>query len=161
SALREEAKACDINGGGLKKWADTRWHTMYDCVDSIMRHKVPLENLKCEKPETLSTAVLSVLRSRAFFDDVRALAFTLRPIKQSIAALESQSCTLADCFLGLARLGAAIKKLPNNDHRVFRQQCISVFNRRYAEFADPIYLLCFFLHPYYTVFNSVLYNYII
>ncbi|CAB4413287.1 unnamed protein product [Rhizophagus irregularis] len=150
SALREEAKACDINGGGLKKCADTRWHTMYDCVDSIMRHKVPLENLKCEKPETLSTAVLSVLRSRAFFDDVRALAFTLRPIKQSIAALESQSCTLADCFLGLARLGAAIKKLPNNDHRVFRQQCISVFNRRYAEFADPIYLLCFFLHPYYT-----------
>ncbi|CAB4404603.1 unnamed protein product [Rhizophagus irregularis] len=150
SALREEAKACNINGGGLKKWTDTRWHTMYDCVDSIMRHKVPLENLKCEKPETLSTAVLSVLRSCAFFDDVRALAFTLHPIKQSIAALESQSCTLADCFLGLARLGAAIKKLPNNDHRVFRQQCISVFNRHYAEFADPIYLLCFFLHPYYT-----------
>ncbi|PKY58595.1 hypothetical protein RhiirA4_512977 [Rhizophagus irregularis] len=67
-----------------------------------------------------------------------------------VPSLESQSCTLADCFLGLARLGAAIKKLPNNDHRVFRQQCISVFNRRYAEFADPIYLLCFFLHPYYT-----------
>ncbi|CAG8628466.1 16073_t:CDS:2 [Rhizophagus irregularis] len=150
SALKEEAKACGISGGGLKKWVNTRWHTMYDCVDSIMRHKVPLENLKCEKPKNLSTAVLSVLRSRAFFDDVRALAFTLRPIKQSIAALESQSCTLADCFLGLAKLGAAIKKLPNNDHRVFRQQCISIFNRRYAEFADPIYLLCFFLHPYYT-----------
>lgn len=46
SALREEAKACDINGGGLKKWVDTRWHTMYDCVDSIMRHKVPLENVR-------------------------------------------------------------------------------------------------------------------
>ncbi|PKK57678.1 hypothetical protein RhiirC2_797601 [Rhizophagus irregularis] len=75
--------------------------------------------LKCEKPETLSTAVLSVLRTCAFFDDVHALAFTLHPIKQSIAALESQSCTLADCFFGLARLGAAIKKLPNNDHRPF------------------------------------------
>uniref|UniRef100_U9U5I7 Uncharacterized protein n=1 Tax=Rhizophagus irregularis (strain DAOM 181602 / DAOM 197198 / MUCL 43194) TaxID=747089 RepID=U9U5I7_RHIID len=69
SALKEEAKACGISGGGLKKWVDTRWHTMYDCVDSIMRHKVPLENLKCEKPKNLSTAVLSVLRSRAFFDD--------------------------------------------------------------------------------------------
>ncbi|GES88062.1 zinc finger BED domain-containing protein 1-like [Rhizophagus clarus] len=39
----EEAKVCDVSSGGLKKWADTRWHTMYDCVDSIMRHKVPLE----------------------------------------------------------------------------------------------------------------------
>ncbi|PKK63430.1 hypothetical protein RhiirC2_716991 [Rhizophagus irregularis] len=44
-ALKEEVKACDINGGRLKKWANTRWHTMYDCVDSIMRHKVPLENV--------------------------------------------------------------------------------------------------------------------
>src|SRR5277367_1955617 len=98
----------------------------------------------------LSTAVLSVLRSRAFFDDVCALTFTLRPIKQSIAVLESQTCTLANCFFGLAKLGAAIKKLPNNNHRTFRHQCISIFNHRYTEFADPIYLLCFFLHPSYT-----------
>jgi hypothetical protein len=93
---------------------------------------------------------LSVLRSRAFFDDVRALAYTLRPIKQSIATLESQTCTLADCFFGLAKLGTAIKKLPENDHHAFRRQCISIFNHRYAEFADPIYLLCFFLDPSYT-----------
>ncbi|PKK79757.1 hypothetical protein RhiirC2_842359 [Rhizophagus irregularis] len=44
SALKEEAKTCDISDGGLKKWVDTRWHTMYDCVDSIMRHKTLLEN---------------------------------------------------------------------------------------------------------------------
>ncbi|RGB32906.1 hypothetical protein C1646_762296 [Rhizophagus diaphanus] len=35
SALKEEAKACGISGGGLKKWVDTRWHAMYECVDSI------------------------------------------------------------------------------------------------------------------------------
>ncbi|GBB89589.1 hypothetical protein RclHR1_16300005 [Rhizophagus clarus] len=145
AALKEAAKACEISGGGLKKWVDTRWHTMYDCVDSILRHK-----LKSEIPEILSTAVLSVLQSHAFFDDVRALTCTLRPVKQSIAALESQSCTLADCFFGLAKLGAAIKKLPDNDYQVFHRQCISIFNHRYAEFADPIYLLSFFLHPSYT-----------
>ena len=78
------------------------------------------------------------------------MAFTLRPVKQSIAALESQSCTLSDCFFGLAKLGAAIKKLPDNDYRVFRRQCISAFNNRYVDFSDPIYLLCFFLHPFYT-----------
>ena len=62
------------------------------------------------QPKILSILVLSILRSRAFFDDVRALTCTLRPIKQSIAALESQSCTLANCFFGLAKLGTAIKK---------------------------------------------------
>ncbi|CAG8843726.1 4448_t:CDS:2, partial [Gigaspora margarita] len=29
--------------GGLKRWVDTHWHTMYDCVFLIIRHKVPLE----------------------------------------------------------------------------------------------------------------------
>src|SRR2546430_6939913 len=62
---------------------------------------------------------LSILRSRAFFDDVCALAFALHPIKKAILKLESQSCTLADCFIGLAQLGAAINKLPENDYHVF------------------------------------------
>ena len=91
-----------------------------------------------------------VLQSHAFFDDIYALACTLHPVKQSIAALESQSCTLADCFFRLVKLGTAIKTLPDNDYQVFRQQCILIFNRHYAEFADPMYLLCFFLHPSYT-----------
>ena len=70
--------------------------------------------------EMLSTAVSNVLRSHAFFDNCRILAFTLHPLKKSIATLESQTSTLADCYLGLTRLGAAIKKLPKNDHREFR-----------------------------------------
>ncbi|PKK62093.1 hypothetical protein RhiirC2_790877 [Rhizophagus irregularis] len=74
-------------------------YKMYDCADSIMRHKIPLENLKSENRNSFNSSIISV----AFFDDVRVLVFTLRPIKQSIAALESQSCTLADCFLGLAK----------------------------------------------------------
>ena len=77
------------------------------------------------------------------------LAFTLHPIKKAILKLESRSCTLADCFLGLVQLGAAINKLPENDYRTFRHQCIAIFNKRYREFADPLYLLSFFLHPGY------------
>jgi len=46
ATLKEEAKACEVSGRGLKKWVDTRWHTMYDCVDLILRHKVPLENVR-------------------------------------------------------------------------------------------------------------------
>jgi len=64
----------------------------------------------------LSTAVSSVLQSHAFFDNCHILAFTLHPFKKSIATLESQTNTLADYYLGLARLEAAIKKLLKNDH---------------------------------------------
>ena len=103
--------------------------------------------MRSDYAEMLSTAVLSVLRSHAFFDNCRALAFALHPLKKGIATLESQTSTLADCYLGLARLGAAIKKLPKNDHREFRQNCVAIFNRRFIEFDDDAYLLCFFLHP--------------
>ncbi|RIA92115.1 hypothetical protein C1645_821092 [Glomus cerebriforme] len=63
--------------------------------------------------------------------------------------LESQSCILVDCFLELAQLGTAIKKLPEHDYFTFRHQCIAIFNKCYTEFADPLYLLSFFLHPGY------------
>ena len=103
--------------------------------------------MRLDHADMLSTAVLSVLRSYAFFDNCHVLAFILHPLKKSIATLKSQTCTLADCYLGLAQLGAAIKKLPKNNHKKFQQNCIAIFNRRFKEFDDDVYLLCFFLHP--------------
>ncbi|CAG8652458.1 16000_t:CDS:2, partial [Racocetra fulgida] len=68
----------------------------------------------------------------------------------AISILESQDCLLADCFIGLVHLGAEIKKLPKNDYHSFRQQTITIFNRRFAEFDDNTYILYFILHPRYT-----------
>jgi hypothetical protein len=53
---------------------------------------------------------------------------------------------LANCFIGLVQLGAAINKLLKNDYFTFCRQYIAIFNKRYAEFADLLYLLYFFLH---------------
>ncbi|CAG8854993.1 35711_t:CDS:2, partial [Gigaspora margarita] len=76
--------------------------------------------------------------------------FVLRPIKLAISTLKSQDCSLADCFIDLVCLGAAIKRLLENDHRNFCQQAIAIFNRRFAEFDNNAYILCFFLHSGYT-----------
>ncbi|CAG8843168.1 43381_t:CDS:2, partial [Gigaspora margarita] len=76
-----------VEGGGLKRWVDTCWHTMYDCVFSIIRHKVPLEII-CNR-DNIDILVQSVLRTRAFFDNLYALAFVLHPIKIAISILES------------------------------------------------------------------------
>jgi len=84
--------------------------------------------MKQDHINLLSLPILSILRSRAFFDDVYALS---------------------DCFIGLAQLGAALKTLPDSDHRMFKHQSIAIFNKRFVEFNDNIYLLCFFLHPNY------------
>ena len=46
STLKILAKENLIEGGGLKQWKDTHWHTMYDCVFSVIKHKVPLETVK-------------------------------------------------------------------------------------------------------------------
>ncbi|CAG8819424.1 32776_t:CDS:2, partial [Gigaspora margarita] len=48
------------------------------------------------------------------------------------------------------RLGTAIKKLPENDYCTFHRQAIAIYNRRFAEFDDDAYILCFFLHSGYT-----------
>ena len=45
SALNKEAKNFQVNRGSLKRWVNTRWHTMFDCVDSIRRHKKVLEKV--------------------------------------------------------------------------------------------------------------------
>ncbi|CAG8783129.1 15926_t:CDS:2, partial [Gigaspora rosea] len=108
-----------IEVGGLEQWVDTRWHTMYNCVFSVIRHKVPLEIIRNNNSDILNTSVQAILRTRAFFDDLNALAFVLYPIKIAISTLESRDCSLADCVVSLVRLGTAIKRLPENDYLNF------------------------------------------
>ena len=43
--LKNLAIESGVEGGRLKKWVDTRWHTMYDCVESVIFHRVPLETV--------------------------------------------------------------------------------------------------------------------
>ncbi|CAJ0923918.1 19347_t:CDS:2 [Entrophospora sp. SA101] len=73
--LRTLAKENHVEGGGLKQWVNTHWHTMYDCVLSIINHKVTLEMILNDNPEILNTSVQTILHKRAFFDDLKALAF--------------------------------------------------------------------------------------
>ncbi|POG72207.1 hypothetical protein GLOIN_2v1477862 [Rhizophagus irregularis DAOM 181602=DAOM 197198] len=65
AALKKEAKICNISGGGLKRWVNTQWHTMFDCVDSIRRHKEVLEKLQTDYENLLPQAILTILRSQA------------------------------------------------------------------------------------------------
>lgn len=93
--------------------------------------------------------ICHIVRGRNFFDDLKILAFVLNPIRETVLALEGKRVTLGDCYLNLARLGAAIKKLPRNDNITFYHHCVSTMNTRFKEFDDDNYLLCFFLNPHF------------
>ena len=89
------------------------------------------------------------MRKRGFFQDTNDLAMVIKPVKETIVSLKRQNANIADCFFGLARLGAAIKKIPEEDHKMFRRHCIQVFNTRFEEFDFDEHLLAYFLHPEY------------
>ncbi|CAG8813439.1 22181_t:CDS:2, partial [Gigaspora margarita] len=99
----------------------------------------PLENLRYNSPEILSQVVISILRSCAFFDDVRVLVFILGPVKKAITILESYLCNLADCFCELIYLGTSINKLSLSDHSTFQSYWAHRTFRELLLAADKIF----------------------
>ena len=80
---------------------------------------------------------------------MKELAEILKPIKDAIVVMESDKCTLADCYYELIKLAASIKSIPIEYHRNFRNYCIKKFNNRWNEFDFDEYLIEYFLHPGY------------
>ncbi|CAJ0649903.1 13153_t:CDS:2, partial [Entrophospora sp. SA101] len=76
--------------------------------DSIIRLKRCLEEIRDDHSTSISNnSVISILRSRAFFEDVGYLANTLLPIKLAILEVEGRSTNLADCYISLLRIAAS------------------------------------------------------
>ena len=149
SLLKNKMEEYGVVGGGLKTYVETRWTTVYESASSIVRLKRCLEAIRDEHAQSINPSIVSILRSRGFFDDMQHLSNILLPIKLAILEVEGAQATLADCYISLLKIGAAINKLPRDEYRIFRNHCIQVFNNRYKEFEDPNYLLAFFLHPAY------------
>jgi len=100
-----------------------------------------------EYTNLLIAKIKTIIQGRNFFSDLKILAFILNPLRKTILSLEARTATLADCFLSIARLGAVLKNLPRDFNLNFRNHCYLVMNKRFEEFDDDRYLLCFHLHP--------------
>ena len=73
----------------------------------------------------------------------------IKPIKKALKCLEFKSTTLADCFIEIIKLYAAIKDLPETCQVSFREKCIKIFNRHWKQFDIELYMLVYILHPKY------------
>lgn len=88
-----------------------------------------------------------IILSWNFFNELKVLGFVLNPLCKAVLALERRKADLSDCYLELAHISLAIKKLPRQFNSEFRNYCIERINARFSEFDDDDYLLAFFLNP--------------
>ncbi|CAG8666543.1 10313_t:CDS:2, partial [Diversispora eburnea] len=97
--------------------------------------------------EITNESVKTILKRHGYFEDTQVLAETLKPIRAAIQITESKDTTMADCYINLIKIASAIKDLSSEDYQDFRNHCIKVFNERFKEFTDDVYLLTYLLHP--------------
>ncbi|GBB90677.1 hypothetical protein RclHR1_17700002 [Rhizophagus clarus] len=97
--LKEKIKQHKIGGGGPKTYIETRWVTVHECVSSIVRLKICLEKIWDDHPEIITTsAILTILHSRA---------------------VEAAQSTLADAYINLLKIAAAIQNLSTDEYKGF------------------------------------------
>jgi len=97
-----------------------------------------------------------LLENEEFFTMCRYIRSVWAPIKECINILESNTTTLADCFIHMIKLAVAIYQLLNLN--LFKILAIHIFNNHYLEFQHPAYLLCYFMHPQYRGLYNFIYN---
>ncbi|CAG8773454.1 3173_t:CDS:2, partial [Racocetra fulgida] len=126
AVLNQKILQYQISGGGLKTYDIQENHS-----------------------EIINPAILIILHSRGFFSDMQYLSDVLLPIKDAILSIEANRSTLADCYINLIKIAAAIQNLLANEYKGFRNDCIKKFKNQFEEFNDPAYQLAYFLHPAY------------
>ncbi|CAB5359941.1 unnamed protein product [Rhizophagus irregularis] len=141
-------KILQIKGRGLKSHTKTRWSTMWNCINSIVRLEFAFARVLSEHGNDIKNQVKDILCDRNFYENCRIITSILHPLKVIVGCLESRTSSLADCYIHLLSLASAVYCMPNQNIE-FKNHCVIKFNERYDEFSDDLFLLAFFLHPRY------------
>ncbi|RHZ65788.1 hypothetical protein Glove_311g51 [Diversispora epigaea] len=127
---------------------------------SIFRPVVEKYNLIAKQGEILDNYpeviinrnVLSLLQDEEFYSRCYQIASILKPVKELTNILKSRTANLADCFIGLIRLGVKINQIRSIN--LWKSIMISNYNRRLKEFINNIYILAYWLHPLYQGYDE-------
>ncbi|CAG8490813.1 15938_t:CDS:2 [Cetraspora pellucida] len=66
--------------------------------------------------------ILTILCGRGFFTNLQYLSDVLFPIKEAILAVEANRSTLADCYINLVKIAAAIQNLAIDEYKGFHNE---------------------------------------
>ncbi|CAH1768696.1 7716_t:CDS:2, partial [Entrophospora sp. SA101] len=102
-----------------------------------------------ENSDLIPNPIKRILRGYNFFSNIQNLSYIFKPMRDSVTVLQSENTNLADCYLQLVKLAAAVKKTPINTNSSYNKFCTNKFNLQWKEFNHEGYLLAYFLHPDY------------
>ncbi len=138
-------------GGGLKTYLDIRWITVYKMLDLISWLEICLKEVINENLNVITNEAIKTIinRKRGFFNDVIDLANIMKPIKKAILNLKSSKAILVDYYFYLAYLGRSINKISEDDHVIFHQYAIKIFNEYFKAYDFDEYLLAYYIHSDY------------
>ncbi|GBC23933.2 ribonuclease H-like domain-containing protein [Rhizophagus irregularis DAOM 181602=DAOM 197198] len=111
----------NIKGGVIVLYCKTRWMTTYKSIDNILRVKAVLENMAANHSDLLTNdKIKPIICLWNFFNELKVLGFILNPLCKAVLALERREVDLSDCYLELAQISLAIKKLPRQVYSEFQ-----------------------------------------
>ncbi|CAI2192656.1 5608_t:CDS:2, partial [Funneliformis geosporum] len=107
--LQELIKANNVQGGGLKKYVSTRWHTCYDHLESIWRLRICLIIISDNYSDLLTNySVKQLLCWDEFYQHCKIVADILKLICDAILEVEGHNSNLADCFMTMIKIAQGL-----------------------------------------------------
>ncbi|RHZ82232.1 hypothetical protein Glove_110g41 [Diversispora epigaea] len=145
---KEQLNIMKIKGGEIQSYCKTRWGTLYTTADSIIRSKPVFNWILENHPQVITNKnVFTLLQNEEFYFNCYQIASILKPVKELTNIFEARNANLANCFIGLIKLGAKINQIqPGNQ---WKSIIISNYNRHLGEFINNINILAYWLHPLY------------
>ncbi|RHZ83156.1 hypothetical protein Glove_99g365 [Diversispora epigaea] len=134
--------------GEIQSYCKTRWGTLYTTTNSITQSKPVFYWITENHPEVITNIkVYTLLQNEEFYSNCYQIASILKPVKELTNVLEARDANLADCFIGLIKLGAKINQISFGNP--WKSIIISNYNRHLGEFINRSYILAYWLHPLY------------
>ncbi|RHZ83214.1 hypothetical protein Glove_99g229 [Diversispora epigaea] len=121
--------------GEIQSYCKTRWGTLYTTTNSITQSKPVFYLITENHPEVITNIkVYTLLQNEEFYSNCYQIASILKPVKELTNVLEARDANLADCFIGLIKLGAKINQISFGNP--WKSIIISNYNRRLGEFIN-------------------------
>ncbi|CAG8816699.1 2512_t:CDS:2, partial [Gigaspora rosea] len=112
--LRNTILSMNIKGGLLETYCKTHWVSIYDTTNSIMHVKPAIEKILKEQPNIFTNKDVYEIafdEGDVFYISCKRVALVFEPIKQVIDFLKSHTANLADCFIEIAQIATAFKRI--------------------------------------------------
>ena len=135
----------------LKLFCKTRWYSAVQTLRSVVDHESIFRAVTHpDSPGShIPQHIDDIISDRKFFDQVDVILTACKPVVDSLANLEEEQTTLADCLLELIHMVSRLRKSQRTITKArgrFGHVC-KCMNLRYGQYVTSYHILAIFFHP--------------